>query len=64
MNVGFIAHDAKKKLMQNFTIAYRGILCRHELFANFISNKIYYRYQTFPGSGPISNSTVAPSIIC
>lgn len=25
MNIGLIAHDAKKKLMQNFCIAYRGI---------------------------------------
>ena len=33
MKVGLIAHDAKKKLMQNFAIAYRGILCHHELYA-------------------------------
>ena len=33
MNIGLIAHDAKKKLMQNFCIAYRGILCKNELFA-------------------------------
>ncbi len=33
MNVGLIAHDAKKKLMQNFCIAYRGVLCKHSLFA-------------------------------
>ena len=26
MTIGLIAHDAKKKLMQNFCIAYRGIL--------------------------------------
>ena len=26
MNIGFIADDSKKKLMQNFCIAYRGIL--------------------------------------
>ncbi|RAZ93622.1 methylglyoxal synthase, partial [Klebsiella oxytoca] len=26
MNIALIAHDAKKKLMQNFCIAYRGIL--------------------------------------
>ena len=25
MNIGLIAHDSKKKLMQNFCIAYRGI---------------------------------------
>ena len=33
MNIGLIAHDGKKKLMQNFCIAYRGILNKHELFA-------------------------------
>ena len=25
MNIGLIAHDSKKALMQNFCIAYRGI---------------------------------------
>ena len=33
MNIGLIAHDAKKKLMQNFCIAYRGIMSHHELYA-------------------------------
>ena len=33
MNIGLIAHDAKKKLMQNFCIAYRGILSKHDLCA-------------------------------
>lgn len=33
MKVGLISHDSKKKLMQNFCIAYRGILARHELYA-------------------------------
>ena len=33
MYIGLIAHDAKKKLMQNFCIAYRGILSKHELYA-------------------------------
>ena len=32
MKVGLIAHDSKKKLMQNFCIAYRGILTRQELY--------------------------------
>ena len=40
MNVGLIAHDAKKKLMQNFCIAYRGILCRHELFATGTTGRL------------------------
>ena len=29
MNIALIAHDAKKKLMQNFCIAYRGILSKN-----------------------------------
>ncbi len=29
MNIGLIAHDSKKTLMQNFCIAYRGILSKH-----------------------------------
>jgi len=33
LNIGLIAHDQKKKLMQNFCIAYRGILSHHELYA-------------------------------
>ena len=32
MRIGLIAHDAKKMLMQNFCIAYRGILSKHELY--------------------------------
>ena len=40
MNVGFIAHDAKKKLMQNFAIAYRGILCRHTLYATGTTGRL------------------------
>ncbi len=33
MNIGLIAHDSKKNLMQNFCIAYYGILSKHTLFA-------------------------------
>ncbi len=33
MNIGLVAHDTKKALMQNLCIAYRGILCKHELYA-------------------------------
>lgn len=40
MNIGFIAHDAKKKLMQNFCIAYRGILARHELFSTGTTGRL------------------------
>lgn len=33
MNIGLIAHDAKKNLIQNFCVAYRGILSHHDLYA-------------------------------
>ena len=33
MNIGLIAHNSKKSLMEDFCIAYKGILHRHELFA-------------------------------
>ena len=40
MNIGLIAHDAKKKLMLNFCIAYRGILCKNELFATGTTGRL------------------------
>ena len=40
MNVGLIAHDSKKKLMQNFCIAYKGILCKHTLYATGTTGKL------------------------
>lgn len=40
MNIGFIAHDNKKKLMQNFCIAYRGILSKHELYATGTTGRL------------------------
>ena len=40
MNIGLIAHDSKKKLMQNFCIAYRGILNKHELYATSTTGRL------------------------
>ena len=40
MNIGLIAHDSKKTLMQNFCIAYRGILSKHELFATGTTGRL------------------------
>ena len=40
MNIGLIAHDSKKALMQNFCIAYRGILCKHELYATETTGRL------------------------
>lgn len=40
MNVGLIAHDSKKKLMQNFCIAYKGILSKHNLSATETTGRL------------------------
>ena len=40
MRVGLIAHDSKKKLMQNFCIAYRTILTKHELYATGTTGRL------------------------
>lgn len=40
MNIGLIAHDGKKTLMQNFCIAYRGILSKHNLFATGTTGRL------------------------
>lgn len=40
MNIGLIAHDSKKKLMQNFCIAYRGILSKNQLFATGTTGRL------------------------
>lgn len=40
MNIGLIAHDAKKVLMQNFCIAYRGILCKHTIYATGTTGRL------------------------
>lgn len=40
MNIGLIAHDAKKELMVQFCIAYCGILSRHSLCATGTTGKL------------------------
>ncbi len=40
MNIGLIAHDSKKALMQNFCIAYRGILSKHNLYATGTTGRL------------------------
>ena len=40
MNIGLIAHESKKKLLQNFCIAYRSILSKHELYATGTSGRL------------------------
>ena len=40
MRIALIAHDAKKKLMQNFCIAYRGILAKNEVCATGTTGRL------------------------
>lgn len=40
MNVGLIAHDSKKKLMENLCIAYRHILSKHDLYATDTTGRL------------------------
>ncbi len=40
MNIGLVAHNAKKKLIQNFCIAYRGILSKHDLYATETTGRL------------------------
>lgn len=40
MNIGLVAHNSKKKLMQNLCIAYRGILCKHSIFATETTGRL------------------------
>ena len=40
MRIALIAHDDRKKLMQNFCIAYRGILSKNELIATGTTGRL------------------------
>ena len=40
MNIALIAHDNKKKLMENLCIAYRHILAKHTLFATGTTGRL------------------------
>lgn len=42
MNIALIAHDNKKKLMENFCIAYRHILSKHDLFATETTGRLIF----------------------
>lgn len=48
MNIGFIASESKKKLMQNFCIAYRGTLAKHELYATGTTGRLIEEVTNLP----------------
>lgn len=39
MNIGIIAHNSKKTLIEDFCIAYKGILGKHEIYATGITGR-------------------------
>lgn len=39
MNIGFIAHNSRKNLIENFCIAYKYILAKHELYATEMTGR-------------------------
>ena len=39
MNIGLIAHNAKKNLIEDFCIAYKRIFEKHELYATGITGR-------------------------
>ena len=40
MNIGLIAHDSNKGMMQNLCIAYRGIIGKHTLYATNTTGRL------------------------
>lgn len=48
MNIGLIAHNNKKTLMQNFCIAYKGILSNHELYATGTTGRMIEEVTNLP----------------
>ena len=40
MNIAFLAHDKKKKLMVQFCTAYKSVLAKHDLFATATTGRL------------------------
>ena len=48
MNIGLVAHDSKKKLMQNFCIAYKGILIKNDIYATGTTGRLVEEVTNLP----------------
>jgi len=48
MNIALIAHDSKKRLMENLCIAYRHILSKHTLYATGTTGQIIEEATNLP----------------
>ena len=65
MNIGLIAHDAKKTLLQNLCIAYRSVLAKHTLYATGTSGRLVeeatgLNVRSGPGTGYARIKTLSP----
>lgn len=47
MNVGIIAHNSKKALIEDFCIAYKNILAKHEIYATEPQEGVSKKLQIF-----------------
>lgn len=61
MNIGLVAHDSKKKLMQNFCIAYRGILAKNELLQPEQPDVSLRKLRTFRFTNTLPDTSVVRS---
>lgn len=50
MNIGLIAHDNKKKLMENLCVAYRHILSKHRIYATGTTGQLVEEATNLPVS--------------
>ena len=50
MNIALIAHDNKKKLMENLCVAYRHILSKHRIYATGTTGQIVEEATNLPVS--------------
>ena len=64
MNIALIAHDAKKQLMQNFCIAYKGILNKNDLFATGTTGRLIEEVakEMAKGAAAVSKAEVTVSV--
>lgn len=64
MKIGFIAHDAKKRLMQDFCVAYESILAKHELYATGVTGRLIEEATSLKVHKYISGSVGGIEQIC
>ncbi len=48
MNIALVAHDSKKSLMQNFCIAYKGVLQKNRIYATGTTGRLIEEVTQLP----------------